>query len=325
MCASSLAVLAALAVCGPISSSGPTPTTLDTLRASLRQNSDEVIRTPAAHPFPNHIAEAALAKLLTTDGPGLFLDVEGAEKVLQYAFLHSGDFGLSFGGQFAAPMLRRYGRSLSPGVYQNLTSRLCSALPATGDLPAGVDVSYTNIYLMEAVNLVAIGGALADTCPRAANATASGFRQLDLWFNYTHTAGIHEYTSPTYTWVQFDALYLGQLYAPDAAYRARFRSVLDHIWGQIGANWFEGGQARLSLPPWHLSSAAPDPSRSPTRCSCCPARTAATTISSSAKARCWSISTSTASTRFLTRCTHDCYLIYNVDSFVCLLRSLLSC
>ena len=263
MCTSTLAVLAALAVCGPTSTSsaatGPTPATLDTLRASLRQNSDEVIRTPAAHPFPNHIAEAALAKLLTTDGPGLFLDVEGAEKVLQYAFRHSGDFGLSFGGQFAAPMLRRYGRSLSPGVYQNLTSRLCSALPATGNLPAGVDVSYTNIYLMEAVNLVVIGGALAGTCPRAANATASGFRQLDLWFNYTHTAGIHEYTSPTYTWVQLDALYLGQLYSPDAAYRARFRSVLDHIWGQISANWFEGGQARPTLPPHPMTPLTPPP------------------------------------------------------------------
>jgi hypothetical protein len=55
-----------------------------------------------------------------------------------------------------------------------------------------IDVSYNNVFLINAVNLVVIGEALQDLGygPNAAAAAASGYMLLDSWFEYSFVNGI---------------------------------------------------------------------------------------------------------------------------------------
>lgn len=54
-----------------------------------------------------------------------------------------------------------------------------------------IDVSYNNVYLINAVNLVVIGEALQDLGygPNAAAAVTSGYMLLDNWFDYSFVNG----------------------------------------------------------------------------------------------------------------------------------------
>ncbi len=55
-----------------------------------------------------------------------------------------------------------------------------------------IDVSYNNVFLINAVNLVVIGEALEDLGygPNAAAAVVSGYMLLDSWFDYSFVHGI---------------------------------------------------------------------------------------------------------------------------------------
>jgi hypothetical protein len=54
-----------------------------------------------------------------------------------------------------------------------------------------IDVSYNNVFLINAVNLVVIGEALQDLGygPNAAAAATSGYALLDSWFDYASSNG----------------------------------------------------------------------------------------------------------------------------------------
>jgi len=62
----------------------------------------------------------------------------------------------------------------------------------------------TNIYLMHTANLILWGEALGnDRGPKASAAKEAGYEFWRAWLDYTrHTAGLHEFDSPTYTAVQ---------------------------------------------------------------------------------------------------------------------------
>ena len=89
-----------------------------------------------------------------------------------------------------------------------------------------LDVSYSNMFFMDTVNAILFGEALADpsinpaaapnqTNPYAARATASaaaGYAQLDAWLAFAAAGGNHEFLSPTYYWVQLNALHQVLLY-----------------------------------------------------------------------------------------------------------------
>ena len=41
----------------------------------------------------------------------------------------------------------------------------------------------------------------------------AGYRLLNDWLEYAAAADMHEFSSPTYYWVQLNALYMGYIYA----------------------------------------------------------------------------------------------------------------
>ncbi len=98
---------------------------------------------------------------------------------------------------------------LSPTGHTTLLNLLCryAALPQP-PYTCPIDVSYNNIFLINAVNLIVIGEALLDLGygANAAAAVTNGYALLDAWFAYASANGVHEYTSPTYSWVQLQAM-----------------------------------------------------------------------------------------------------------------------
>ena len=163
-------------------------------------------------------------------------------------------FGMSFGGVFAATTLRRFAGVLPAQTTHALTAALWSELPAVPHTASSIDVSYNNIYLMNAMNLIVVGEAVYDRLidyptvgldpVRALNASVSGYEQLRAWMAYAFQNGIHEFTSPTYTWVQFEGMYNGFMWMKDEDVRAKLRASLDHLWAQLSANFFRGDMAQ---------------------------------------------------------------------------------
>ena len=72
--------------------------------------------------------------------------------------------------------------------------------------------------------------------------TELGYRLIDDWLQYAQTADLHEFSSPTYYWVQINSLYMGYLYARRPGAQAMFRAILDHTWADIAANYFAPSQ-----------------------------------------------------------------------------------
>ena len=113
------------------------------------------------------------------------------------------------------------------------------ALPGLAKYP-GPDVSYSNIYFMGEVNCVICGEAPGVNATLGAATAAHGYDTLLAnWVNYSHTAGNHEFNSPTYYWVQMNALALGCMYAKRPEGKHTFCQILTHVWANVAANWFE--------------------------------------------------------------------------------------
>jgi hypothetical protein len=105
---------------------------------------------------------------------------------------------------------------------------------AQGSLRQPVRPNYTNIYLMKACNLVLLGQYLGD-----ASLTAQGRANLQEFLAYTHTNGITEYNSTTYTGIDMDcAVQLVKL-ARDPQDQATGRTLLRLFWTEVAVNWFE--------------------------------------------------------------------------------------
>ena len=56
-------------------------------------------------------------------------------------------------------------------------------------------------------------------------AAEMGYRLIDNWLQYEQTADLHEFTSPTYYWVQINSLYMGYLYARRPGAKAVFKAA----------------------------------------------------------------------------------------------------
>ncbi len=226
------------------------------LAASVLREAQLVAANVTAHPFPNHLADAALGLLLATNGsdPAAARNASG---VFRYMFDNGIGFGMSFGGVFAATTLRRFADVLPTPTVDNLTAALWRELPSTPHAASTIDVSYNNIYLMNAMNLIVVGEAVHDRLvdqpsaathdldpARALNASVSGYEQVRAWMAFAFENGIHEFTSPTYTWVQFEGMYNGFMWMKDQGVRAKLRASLDHLWAQLSANFFRGDMAQ---------------------------------------------------------------------------------
>ena len=110
-------------------------------------------------------------------------------------------------------------------------------LATTGCLKHKVPESYSNIAIMNAGDLILLGETLGN-----AEATREGYARLDSVYHYARQAGFHEFDSPTYTGVDLDGLGMIEAYCHQERGRAQARKLLELLWTDIAANWFEPGQ-----------------------------------------------------------------------------------
>jgi hypothetical protein len=159
--------------------------------------------------------------------------------------LHSPTPGTSFDGQ-AYPLLWH---SFGSTCFKNGEGRdlvlgaINRSLPMSQAAATLQEFSYTNMYLMSTVNAILFGEIIQRELPdqkeRADQSIAVGYEMLDAWLGYTGaTGGLHEFTSPTYTYVQLSALYPGFLFAGRKGARRQFKMALDWIWADTAANTF---------------------------------------------------------------------------------------
>jgi hypothetical protein len=138
---------------------------------------------------------------------------------------------IEFACQAIGPLFIRYGGKLSPAFKKDMEPHMRAAIAAIRRHK--VPVTYTNIFLMKAVNLILLNEALRDM-----DGAADGYGQIDEWIAYTRQNGVREFQSPTYYSVDLNDLTNGYLFAarPDA--REKFRKALDYFWADIAANYF---------------------------------------------------------------------------------------
>jgi hypothetical protein len=105
-----------------------------------------------------------------------------------------------------------------------------------------VSISYTNIFLMKAWNLIALGQIFQD-----ADAVAQGTGMLRDWLARVRAVGIEEYLSTGYYAVDIENLGLIENLARDATARGLARQGLDIVWAELARHWYAPGQ-RLGGP-----------------------------------------------------------------------------
>ena len=107
-------------------------------------------------------------------------------------------------------------------------------LSTIGCLNHKVRESYSNIAIMNAGDLILLGETFGD-----AKATKEGYDRLDRVYQYARQAGFHEFDSPTYSSVDLDGLGMIEAYCHQERGRAQARALLELLWTDIAANWFE--------------------------------------------------------------------------------------
>ena len=110
--------------------------------------------------------------------------------------------------------------------------RLCE-LAIEGSINHRVRSSYTNIALMNAVNLVLLGEAYG-----RADVLEAGVKRLDEFILNTAICGVCEYSSPTYTAVDLNCLHRLRQFARDKGVIDRAERLLRLFWSDVAASSF---------------------------------------------------------------------------------------
>jgi hypothetical protein len=205
---------------------------------------------PSAVISSRDLPNAALFKLLVGENPRV------AEALLRRAFAaqnmdpKSKEFGsipwslgssevqdenaVEFGTQALGPIWLHYGARLSSAFKREMLPHFEASFAALRRRQFR-NPSYTNIFLMKAVNLILMGEAVGDK-----TAADDGYAELERWIAYTRETGIHEFNSSTYFSVDLNCLGLGYRYAKRPEAKAKFKTILDLFWADIAANSFYG-------------------------------------------------------------------------------------
>ena len=126
---------------------------------------------------------------------------------------------------------RDYRDRLTPAQREKFDRR-CE-LAIQGSINHRVRSSYTNIALMNAVNLVLLGEAYG-----RADAFEAGVQRLDAFILNTAICGVCEYSSPTYTAVDIACLHRLRQFARDAGVIDRADRLLRLFWSDAAASSF---------------------------------------------------------------------------------------
>lgn len=148
--------------------------------------------------------------------------------------------GVEFATRHAMVAWILFGERMAEQSRQRLEGLL--RLARTGIVNHKVSVSYTNIYLMKAWNLIALGERFGD--PGLAE---DGYSHLRQWLAFTARVGITEYLSPDYYSVDLENLALIANLARNEAARELARRGLDIVWTDVALNWYRPAE-RLGGP-----------------------------------------------------------------------------
>lgn len=151
----------------------------------------------------------------------------GEEKLLD---LNAVDFCMK-----AAPIIWIRHRDKLPEVARETLLETLK-LAAIGCRNHAVSSSYTNIALMNALDLILLGQALEDS-----SLQEEGLLRLDGVCEYTRTYGIHEYCSPTYYGVDMECLQLLQAFCDDPRGHKQVVALLELLSADIALNWWWPG------------------------------------------------------------------------------------
>ena len=98
---------------------------------------------------------------------------------------------IEFGSLPMGPLLLRFADHLSPQFSEFMKPHLIASIASLR--AHRVKTSYTNICLMNGVNLILMGQATSDRA-----SITDGRHRIDDWITYTRKNGIAEFDSPTY-------------------------------------------------------------------------------------------------------------------------------
>ena len=142
---------------------------------------------------------------------------------------------IEFGSLPMGPLLLKYRDRLSPEFLEWLKPHLKASLAALKQ--HRVTTSYTNICIMNAVNLMLMGQATDDSA-----AIAEGEHRIDDWIAFTQKNGIGEFDSPTYYGTDLNSLTIGMHYVASDSERQKLATILHYFWTDIAANYFAPAQ-----------------------------------------------------------------------------------
>jgi len=142
---------------------------------------------------------------------------------------------IEFATQALGAVFLGYGDRLSTEFKKEAQEHLQAAMVALGN--HRVQVSYTNIFLMNTMSTIELAEYLGD-----ADSLRRGDKQWGQWWSYTAANGVHEFDSPTYYAVDLGDLTLGYLYVKDAAIHQQIKSALDMFWRDIAGNYLVAAQ-----------------------------------------------------------------------------------
>jgi hypothetical protein len=155
---------------------------------------------------------------------------------------HAGVLDLNaveFASQLMGLLHLRYRDRLTPAARQQLEQMMTDAV--AGLRSHVVRIEYTNIFVMKAWGLIAIGEALGR--PDVAD---DGYRRFDDWLRHTARHGLGEYGAVTYYGIDLDSLGLIARFAQRDATRASAVTAMRLLWTDAAANWWAAGDRLAS-------------------------------------------------------------------------------
>lgn len=141
---------------------------------------------------------------------------------------------VEFAAQLMGFMRARQTAQLSEKARRQLDEMMADAI--AGLRSHGVRIEYTNIFVMKAWGLIAIGEALGR--PEVAT---DGYRRFDEWIAFTAQHGIGEYGAVVYYGIDLDSLAMIARLAGRADARAKAERAIRLVWTDLAANWWAPG------------------------------------------------------------------------------------
>ncbi len=178
--------------------------------------------------------EAALARARALQ------DLDRASKIYGNFKWHGSHAGVNdlnaveFASQLMGFMRTAQNEKLSPAARRQLDEMMTDAI--AGLRSHVVKIEYTNIFVMKAWSLIALGEALG-----RADVAADGYQRFDDWVRFTAQHGIAEYGAVVYYGIDLDSLALIARFAGRAGTRTNAERAIRLLWTDVAANWWAPG------------------------------------------------------------------------------------